>query len=88
MYRVAAGIDRGPQRGAGLLEGHGGVEAVHLPEVDVIGAEPVERGVQRGQQPAAAAADADRGGGQHHGIDRLTTSGTRVPRIDSASPSP
>ncbi len=55
----------GPARGdgdvegaEGLLDGGGRVEGVDLPEVDVVGAEPAQRGVERGEQVPARAVEA------------------------------
>jgi hypothetical protein len=63
--------------GEGLLQRGGRVVPVHLPQVDVVGAEPAQRRVQRAQQVAAravAAAVTVRSqaglGGEHHLVAR------------------
>lgn len=48
-----AGEDEGVEGGHGFLDGHGGVEAVDLEEVDVRGVEAFEGGLDRGKDGLA-----------------------------------
>ncbi len=73
--RRPAGRDRQVQRGEGLLERYAVDPGVHLPEVDVVDAEPPERPVEVGQEPAArgvglalAAAARDAALGREHDL--------------------
>jgi hypothetical protein len=57
--RVAhlAGTHRVVERAEGLLERHRVVDGVHVPEVDVVGAELAQRVVEAAQQRAAGRVD-------------------------------
>ena len=66
-----AGGDGEVAGGQRLLERRGVVPGVQLPQVDVVEAEPLERGVERGQQVAAGGAAAHRPGrGAADGLGR------------------